>query len=82
MGANALDFLRLRQNKRLVPEEWKVDRDGQPCPIFFRGTEYLDHQNYLCARCLYWHQKVELWKSVYGRVDTDWVRHSLVAVWV
>jgi hypothetical protein len=49
-NANLLDYL--LEHPNLIPEEWKVNSEGQTNYIFFWGTIYRDSDGDLCVRSL------------------------------
>lgn len=51
LNANVLDYL--IRHPHLIPEEWKVDENGNTRYIYFWGTIYRDSGGSLCVRCLY-----------------------------
>jgi len=50
-NATLLDYL--LANPFLIPQDWKLLKDGKPQIIFFRGTIYRTPSGKLCTRCLY-----------------------------
>lgn len=66
-NANLLDYL--LDNPHLIPEDWKVDAEGNTRYIFFWGTVYRDSDGNLCVRCLYFDGGH--WQQDYNWLDYD-----------
>jgi hypothetical protein len=67
-NANLLDYL--LKNPHLIPEDWKVDKNGNRRYIFFWGTIYADSGGDLCVRCLFWYDSGWYWDSYW--LGRDW----------
>lgn len=74
-NANILDYL--LENPHLIPEEWKMDGNGNTRYIFFWGTIYR-YGGSRRIRCLYWGDG--RWDWSYGWPDRDWYGDSPAAV--
>jgi hypothetical protein len=52
LNACVLDYL--IAHPEIIPEDWKVDENGNTHYIYFWGTVYRDPSDNLCVRCLCW----------------------------
>jgi hypothetical protein len=68
LNANVLQYL--LGHPHLIPEEWKVDENGNTRYIFFWGTIYRNSLGGLCVRGLYWHGGGWHWCVFW--LDLDW----------
>jgi hypothetical protein len=68
-NVNLLDYL--LANPSLIPDNWKVDENGETCYIFFWGTVYYRPSDQgLYVRCLYFN--VGKWREDYRSIDYPW----------
>lgn len=68
LNANVLQYL--LGNPHLIPEDWKVDGNGNTRYIFFWGTIYRNSIGRLCVRYLYWGVGSCYWHNRW--LDGDW----------
>lgn len=76
LNANVLDYL--IRHPHLIPEEWKVDENGNTRYIYFWGTIYRDADGSLCVRCLYFESGH--WNWGYDWPGLGWYSHRPAAV--
>jgi len=67
LNANVHDYL--IRHPHLIPEEWKVDENGNTHYIYFWGTIYRHAGGFLCVRYLYFF--VGHWRANYRWLDND-----------
>jgi len=58
-NANLLDYL--LDNQHLIPEEWKLDKQGRTRYICFWGTIYRNSDDLMFVRYIYWHEVTWVW---------------------
>ncbi len=75
LNANVLDYL--IRYPHLIPEEWKVDENGNTIYIYFFGTIYRDPDDCLRVRYLYF--RYDHWRSDYGSLNVNWAAQNRAA---
>lgn len=68
LNVNLLDAL--LQNPYLIPEDWKLNENGNTQYVFFWGTIYRGTDGNFCVRFLYFHDG--RWQSHYSWLNHDW----------
>ena len=58
-NANLMDYL--LDNQHLIPEEWKLDKQGRTRYICFWGTIYRNSDDLMFVRYIYWHEVTWVW---------------------
>ena len=68
LNACVLDYL--LAHSEIIPEDWKVDENGNTRYIYFWGTVYRDPDGRPYVRCLYWSDGA--WRWSYSYLGHDW----------
>lgn len=68
LNACVLDYLLL--HPELIPEDWKVNENGNTRYVYFWGTIYRDPDGRLCVRCLFLHDGAWDWYCYW--LDDGW----------
>jgi hypothetical protein len=76
LNANLLDYL--LDNPHLIPEDWKVDGEGNTRYIYFWGTVYRDSDGDLFVRYLYFNDGH--WVQGINWLDLGWGSQDPAAV--
>lgn len=78
LNANVLDYW--LANAEHIPENWKMDDDGNIRYIFFWGTIYLNPKDQEYVRCLYFDNERRRWLSLFYWLGCGWYSNDPAAV--
>ena len=76
LNACVLDYL--LAHPELIPDSWKVNKDGKNISIFFWGTTYFEKNGVPCVRFLHWNGS--RWRWSYNPISFGWCSQYPAAV--